>query len=101
MKKLIVITMLLLMIVACKKENNPINKFKQAAEKVKEAKQGFGNVNEVIKGAENLEKNIEKLSELTPVTKEQIKAWMPKEIDGLNRTEYNIGSQMGISTFKL
>lgn len=101
MKKLITIAMLLLVVVACKKENNPINKFKEAAEKVKEAKQGLENVNEVFKGAENLEKNIEKLSELTPVTKEQIKAWMPKEIDDLKRTEYNIGSQMGISTFKL
>ncbi len=101
MKKLIAITMLLLMIVACKKENNPINKFKQAAEKVKEAKHGLENVNEVIKGVENLEKNIEKLSELTPVTKEQIKAWMPEKIDDLKRTEYNIGGVMGISTFKL
>ncbi len=101
MKKLITIAMLLLLVVACKKENNPINKFKEAASAVKEAKQGFGNVNEIIKGAEDLEKNIEKLSELTPVTKEQIKAWMPKEIDDLKRTEYNIGGVMGISTFKL
>lgn len=101
MKKLITIAMLLLVVVACKKENNPINKFKEAAEKVKEAKQGLENVSEVIKGAENLEKNIEKLSELTPVTKEQIKAWMPEKIDDLKRTEYNISSQMGISTFKL
>ncbi len=93
--------MLLLVVIACKKENNPINKFKEAAEKVKEAKQGLENVNEVIRGGEGLEKNIEKLSELTPITKEQIKAWMPKEIDDLKRTEYNIGSQMGISTFKL
>ncbi len=93
--------MLLLVVIACKKENNPINKFKEAAEKVKEAKQGLENVNEVIRGGEGLEKNIKKLSELTPITKEQIKAWMPKEIDDLKRTEYNIGSQMGISTFKL
>ncbi len=93
--------MLLLMIVACKKENNPLNKIKEATSKVKEAKHGLENVNEVIKGVENLEKNIEKLSELTPVTKEQIKAWMPKEIDDLKRTEYNIGGAMGIRTFKL
>ena len=101
MKKLITIAVLLLMVVACKKENNPLNKIKEATNKVKEAKQGLENVNEIIKGAEDLEKNIEKLSELMPVTKEEIKAWMPKEMDDLKRTEYNIGSQMGISTFKL
>lgn len=93
--------MLLLVVVACKKENNPLNKIKEATNKVKEAKQGLENVNEIIKGAEDLEKNIENLAEQTPVTKEQIKAWMPEEINDLKRTEYNIGRQMGISTFKL
>jgi len=93
--------MLSLIVVACKKENNPLNKIKEATTKVKEAKHGLENVNEIIKGAEDLEKNIEKLSELTPVTKEQIKAWMPKELNDLKRTEYNIGGVMGISTFKL
>lgn len=94
MKKLITLTMLFLLVVACKKENNPLTK-------IKEATQGLENVNELIKGAEGLEKTIENLSELTPVTKEQIKAWMPKEINDLKRTEYNIGGVIGISTFKL
>ena len=94
MKKLITITLLLLAIVACKKENNPFTKIKEATE-------GLGNVNELIKGAEGLEKTIKELSELTPITKDQIKAWMPEQIDDLKRTEYNIGSQLGISTFKL
>ena len=93
--------MLSLIVIACKKENNPLNKIKEATGKVKEAKQGFDNVNEILKGAEDLEKNIEKLSELTPITKEQIKTWMPEEINDLKRTEYNIGGVMGISTFKL
>lgn len=101
MKKIITITMLLLVIIACKKENNPLSKFKEVTDTVKEAKQGLGNVNEIIKGAENLEKNLKNLSELTPITKEEIKAWMPKEVGDLKRTEYNIGSQIGISTFKL
>jgi len=101
MKKIISIAMLLLSLVACKKENISINKFKETIDNVKETERGLENVNEVIKGAENLEKNIKKLSELIPITKEQIKDWMPKEIDDLKRTEYNIGSQMGISTFKL
>ncbi len=48
-----------------------------------------------------MQKNIEELSELTPVTKNQIKAWMPKKLGDLKRTEYNIGSQIGVSVFKL
>ena len=93
--------MLLLVVVACKNENNPLNKIKAATNKVKEAKQGLENVNEVVKGLEDLEENTKKLAELTPITKEQIKTWMPEEVADLKRTSYNIGSQMGISTFKL
>lgn len=101
MKKLITITMLLLIVVACKKENNPLNKIKEAAGAVKEAKQGLGNVNEIVKGVQDLKKNTKKLAELTPISKEQIKAWMPEGVADLKRTSYNIGNQMGISTFKL
>ena len=93
--------MLLLIVVACKKENNPLNKMKEAAGAVKEAKQGLENVNEIVKGAQDLEKKTKELAELTPITKEQIKAWMPKEVADLKRTSFNIASQMGISTFKL
>ena len=100
MKKLIAITMLLLMIVACKKENNPINKFKQATEKVKEAKQGLENVNKIVKGAEDAQKNIKKLSELTPISKEQIKAWMPENVGDLKRSSFQISKEMGMK-FKL
>ncbi len=101
MKKLITIIILLLTVIACKEENNPINKLKEAASTVKEAKQGFENINEAVKGLEDLEESTKKLAELTPITKEQIKAWMPEEVADLKRTAFNIGSQMGISTFKL
>jgi len=96
-KKLITIIMLLLVVMACKKENNPINKFKEAAEKVKEAKQGLNNLEKIAKRAEDLQKNIKKLAETTPMTNETIKAWMPKELGNLKRTEYEIGKQMGFA----
>jgi hypothetical protein len=100
MKKLITIAMLLLIVIACKEENNPLSKIKEVTNTVKEAKQGFGNVNEVIKGVEGLEKNIKKLSELTPITKEQIKAWMPTELGDLKRSSFQISKEMGVK-FKL
>ena len=102
MKKITVTVLLFLLVcTACKEENNPLNKIKEAAGAVKEAKQGFDNVNEAVKGLENLEENTKKLAELTPITKEQIKTWMPDEVGDLKRTAFSINSQMGISTFKL
>jgi hypothetical protein len=101
MKKLITITMLLLVVLACKDENNPLNKIKEVTGKVKEAKQGIDNLDNVIDGAKDMQKNIEKLSELTPVSKDQIKAWMPEKLSDLKRTAYNINSEMGMSVFKL
>ncbi len=86
--------MLLLVVIACKKENNPLNKFK-------EAKQSIKNVNEMVNGVKNYEKNMEDLSKLTPITKEKIKSWMPKELNDLKRTSFNISNQMGVSLFKL
>ena len=101
MKKLITITLLLLFVVGCKKENNPLNKIKEATDQVKEAKQGLGNLDNIIDGAEDLQKNVDKLSEVIPVSKETIKGWMPEKLGDLKRTEFNISSQMGISVFKL
>jgi hypothetical protein len=97
MKKIITIVMLLLIVVACKKENNPITKFKNATKKVKKAKQSLNNVTELIKGAEGVQKNIQKLSEITPISKDQIKSWMPEELGDLKRTKYEIGKQMGFA----
>ena len=101
MKKGITIIMVLLLVTACKNENNPLTKMKEAASTVKEAKQGFDNVNEALKGFEGIEENTIKLAALTPITKDQIKAWMPDEVGGLKRTAFTIGNQLGISTFKL
>ncbi len=97
MKKLITIILLLFTVVACKEENNPFNKLKEATDKVKEAKQEFGNINEIVKGAEDLQENVEKLAKMTPMTKEAMKSWMPESIGSLERTKYDIGKQMGIA----
>lgn len=93
--------LLLVLVLACKEENSPLSKIKEATNSVREAKQGFDNVQEAVKGFEDIEENTKKLAALTPISKEQIKAWMPDEVGDLKRTAFNIGSQMGISTFKL
>lgn len=97
MKKGITIIILLLLVVACKEENNPLNKIKEATNQVKEAKQGLDNLDNIIDGAEDMQKNIENLSGTTPVNNETIKAWMPEKIGDLKRTKYDIGQQMGFA----
>jgi len=92
--------MLLLVVIACKKENNPLSKIKEATDKVKEAKQGLNNVSEIFKGVKDAQKNIEKLAKATPITKEQIKAWMPEELGDLKRSSFQISKEMGMK-FKL
>ncbi len=101
MKKLITITMLFLMVMACKKENNPINKFKEAVDNAKEVKQGFEGIQGVLKGSEDVKENIERLSKLKPVTSSQIKNWLPKTIGNFKRTAFKIEKQIGVSMVKL
>jgi len=93
MKKLITIAMLLFIVIACKKENNPLSK-------IKEMKQGIDNVTEVAKGIEDAQGNSKRLSKLKPITKEQIKVWMPTGLGNLKRSSFQINKEMGMK-FKL
>ena len=88
MKKFSTIALLLLVVLACKKENNPINK-------IKKVKKGFENVQQTLDIAKNFEKNTKRLASLTPLSKENFKTWMPENLDDLKRTKYEIGKQMG------
>ncbi len=89
--------MVLLFVVACEEENNPLSKIKEATNQVKEAKQGLDNLDNIIDGAEDMQKNVEELSKITPVSNETIKAWLPDKIGDLKRTKYEIGQQMGFT----
>lgn len=98
MKK-VTITILLLLLVstACKKGDNALSKFKEATDKVKRAKQNLNNLDNIIDGAEDMQQNIKKISETTPLSKETIKAWIPEKLGDLKRTKYEIGKQMGFA----
>ena len=82
--KAIFVMLLLVITIACKKERKKINR-----------------VNNILKAAQNLEKDTKKLTNLEPVTKEQLKNWMPKNLNDLKRTAYNISKQGGASSVKL
>lgn len=41
--------------------------------------------------AKKVEKDYKELSQATPLTNEQLKAWMPEELSGMKRVSYSIG----------
>ncbi|MGZ8538150.1 MAG: hypothetical protein ACXWV9_07790 [Flavisolibacter sp.] len=45
--------------------------------------------------ADEMNKKMEALKKLTPLTTDQLKALLPQEINGINQTEYNTSAAMG------
>lgn len=90
---IIVSTVLVFMHLSCKKETR---------EKLKQAKQSVSNVTTMTKNAEEVKENLEKLKNATPLTNDQLKAWLPKELEGMTRTSFKTGSGAfaGISTLE-
>ncbi len=72
---------------ACK--DNPVSK------KIKETKQNVKNTNNAVKEMKNVQKDIEKLQKTEPLTNEDLKDWLPDEIDGMKRISFKAG-QMGV-----
>ena len=97
MKKIITITFLLLVVMACKKENNPLNNIKDAVDNAKEIKQDVSNTSKAAKGLLSAQKNAKRLAKLTPVSKDQIKAWMPEELEDLKRSSFSISKEIGMA----
>ena len=75
---------------------NPVSK------KVKEAKQNVSNTKEAIKEMNNMQEDIEELQQETPLTNEELKAWLPDEINGMKRTGFKAGqgSYLQIATIE-
>ncbi len=84
MKKLNIFILCLVLLTACK--DNPTVK------KIKEAKDGVVNTTNVIKESAKMQDDIKGLSETTPLTNEEMKAWLPDEVDGMKRTAFKTGA---------
>lgn len=84
MKNLIFLLSITLLLFACK--DNPVVK------KAKEAKDNVVNTQKVIKESTKMQDNIKELSEATPLTNDEMKAWLPDEVDGLKRTAFKTGA---------
>lgn len=84
MKKRILFFAIIMILIACK--DNPVVK------KAKEAKDNVVNTKNVIKESTKMQDDIKELSETTPLTNEEMKAWLPDDVDGMKRTAFKTGA---------
>lgn len=84
MKKSILLLSIALLLFACK--DNPMVK------KAKETKDNVVNTQKVIKESTKIQDGIKDLSETTPLTNDEMKAWLPDEVDGMKRTAFKTGA---------
>lgn len=84
MKNIVKLFIACVLFAACK--DNPVVK------KAKEAKDNVVNTQKVIKESTKMQDNIKELSEATPLTNDEMKAWLPDEVDGLKRTAFKTGA---------
>lgn len=82
MNKFFITVCALATLVAC---DNPVSK------KIKETKQNVSNTKEAFKELNEMQENIEELQEVTPLTNEELKEWLPDEVNGMKRTGYKAG----------
>jgi len=63
----------------------------EVAEKLKTAKKGVSNATTFVKEAQKVEERIDKLKEAVPLTNDQLKSWLPENLDGMERTGFKVG----------
>ena len=63
----------------------------EVAEKLKTAKKGVSNASTFVKEAQKVEDRIKKLKEAVPLTNDELKAWLPENLNGMERTGFKVG----------
>lgn len=64
---------------------NPVSK------KIKETKETVSNTRKAVKEMEKVQEDMEELKNEEPLTNEELKEWLPDEINGMKRTGYKAG----------
>ena len=64
----------------------------EVKEKIKKAKQGVSNMTTIAEKAQEAKEDIEKLKDATPLTNEELKIWLPKELAGWQRSGFKVGT---------
>lgn len=103
MKKIAIILLCLLVFVACKKENSPLTKIKEASQVVKKTTHEVKNVSSIMSNLNSAKELEAKLKLLEPLSNDAWKKWMPTDVETLKRTTYTIGhnGMVNVSSAKL
>jgi len=64
---------------------------KETRDKLKKAKQDVSNATSVLSNAKEAQEDALKLKEVTPLTNEELKSWLPENLDGMKRTGFKVG----------
>lgn len=94
MKKYVLALFVVSALIGCK--DNPISK------KIKETKEAVSNTTNVVEEMTKMEDDIKELQAETPLTNEELKAWLPDEVNGMKRISYKAGQagMMGIASIE-
>jgi len=94
MKKYVLALFVVSALIGCK--DNPISK------KIKETKEAVSNTTNVVEEMTKMEDDIKELQAETPLTNEELKAWLPDEVKGMKRISYKAGQagMMGIASIE-
>ena len=83
MKKIILGICAIAICFSCK--DNPVSK------KIKETRETVSNSSNAVKEMQKMGDDIKELQEMEPLTNEELKEWLPEEINGMKRTGYKAG----------
>lgn len=92
MRKILMTVFVVGALISCK--DNPVSK------KIKETKENVSNTTNAVKEMTKMQDVVKDLSELVPLTNEELKSWLPDEINGMKRTKFKAGEagMMNISS---
>ena len=82
MKKFLIAILAISVLTACE---NPVSK------KIKETKKAVSNTQEAVKEMNNMQDDIKELQKETPLTNDELKEWLPDEVNGMKRIAYKAG----------
>lgn len=99
MKKSLGIFIVLATLSACDTSaiTDAVKQVEEAKKTFKEVKGMAKSVSKLAESAKDLESSTKRLEKLTPISKEKIKAWMPKELDGKKRTKFTVATKLGVA----
>ncbi len=95
-KLFIALAIISLSIAACSEDSSTLSKLEKTMEGLEELGEQTKIVDDLLDGVNTYKEDVINLSSLTPAEKPAIKEWMPKDLGDLERTEYKIGSEMGM-----